>query len=159
MVNDWLKTGLGFGVTSGIITTLGLMVGLNSGTHSKMVVFGGVLTIATADALSDSMGIHISEESKGNVDQRHVWLSTLSTLFSKFIISLTFIIPLFLFPLNTAIAVSLFWGMSLLALFSYLIAREMGVHPGGVILEHLGIALVVVALTNYVGEWISTVFT
>ncbi|HID20408.1 MAG TPA: hypothetical protein EYP28_05685, partial [Methanophagales archaeon] len=58
-----LKIGFSFGLTSAIITTLGLMVGLHSGTHSKLVVIGGVLTIAIADAFSDALGIHISEES------------------------------------------------------------------------------------------------
>jgi hypothetical protein len=54
------KIGLSFGLTSGLITTLGLMIGLNSGTNSKLVVIGGILTIAVADSLSDSLGIHIS---------------------------------------------------------------------------------------------------
>ena len=44
------KTGLSFGLTSGVITTLGLMVGLHSGTHSRTVVIDGILTIAIADA-------------------------------------------------------------------------------------------------------------
>jgi len=57
-----LKVGFSFGLTSGIVTTLGLMVGLHSSTHSKLVVIGGILTIAIADALSDAMGIHIAEE-------------------------------------------------------------------------------------------------
>jgi len=35
-----LKTGFSFGLTSGIITTLGLMVGLHSGTHSRLAVMG-----------------------------------------------------------------------------------------------------------------------
>jgi len=35
-----LKTGLSFGLTSGTITTLGLMVGLHSGTGSKLVIIG-----------------------------------------------------------------------------------------------------------------------
>jgi len=48
-----LKTGLSFGLTSGIITTLGLMVGLNSSTHSDLVVIGGILTIAIADGFLD----------------------------------------------------------------------------------------------------------
>ena len=30
-----VRTGLSFGLTSGVITTLGLMVGLHAGTHSK----------------------------------------------------------------------------------------------------------------------------
>ena len=53
MIKKSLKIGLSFGLTSGVITTLGLLVGLNSSTHSKMVVLGGILVIAIADALSD----------------------------------------------------------------------------------------------------------
>ena len=63
-MKDSLRTGISFGLTSGIITTLGLMVGLHSGTHSRVIVIGGILTIAIADAFSDALGIHISEESK-----------------------------------------------------------------------------------------------
>ena len=59
-----LRVGFSFGITSGIITTLGLMVGLNSSTRSGLVVIGGILTIAIADAFSDALGIHISEESE-----------------------------------------------------------------------------------------------
>ncbi len=55
-----LKIGFSFGLASGIITTLGLIVGLHSGTHSKKVVIGGILTIAIADAFSDALGIHLS---------------------------------------------------------------------------------------------------
>lgn len=58
-----IEVGLSFGLTSAIITTLGLMVGLNAGTHSVSVVIGGVLTIAIADSLSGALGIHVSEES------------------------------------------------------------------------------------------------
>jgi hypothetical protein len=59
-----MKVGFSFGLTSGIITTLGLMVGLSSGTHLKLAVIGGILTIAIADSFSDAMGIHVSEESE-----------------------------------------------------------------------------------------------
>ena len=31
-----ISVGLGFGLTSGTITTLGLMIGLHTGTHSKV---------------------------------------------------------------------------------------------------------------------------
>jgi len=50
-----LRSGISFGLTSGVITTLGLMVGLQSGTQSRLAVVGGVLTIAIADALSDAL--------------------------------------------------------------------------------------------------------
>jgi len=65
-----LKAGFSFGLTSGIITTLGLMVGLHSGTHSKIIVLGGILMIAIADAISDSLGMHISTEAGKRKTQR-----------------------------------------------------------------------------------------
>lgn len=37
-----------------------LMAGLHSGTHSRAIVIGGILTIAIADAMSDALGIHVS---------------------------------------------------------------------------------------------------
>jgi len=70
-----LKVGFSFGLTSGIITTLGLMVGLHSGAHSKLVLIGGVLTIAIADAFSDALGIHMSEESENRHTTRETWES------------------------------------------------------------------------------------
>jgi vacuolar iron transporter family protein len=61
-MKDSLRTGISFGVISGVITTLGLMVGLHSGTGSKLVVLGGIFTIAIADAFSDALGIHVSSD-------------------------------------------------------------------------------------------------
>ncbi|MBW1641510.1 MAG: VIT1/CCC1 transporter family protein, partial [Deltaproteobacteria bacterium] len=68
-----LRKGISFGLTSGTITTLGLMVGLHSGTHSRMVVIGGILTIAVADAFSDALGIHISAESENECSPKEIW--------------------------------------------------------------------------------------
>ncbi len=156
MLNHSIKTGLSFGLTSGIITTLGLMVGLNSGTHSKMVVLGGILTIAIADALSDGMGIHVSEESENKHTRKEIWEATFSTFFSKLIFALTFTIPIFLTNLQTAIVISVIWGLSVLILISYRLAREQKTKPAGVIFEHLVIALVVIIITNLIGNWISS---
>jgi hypothetical protein len=64
MVRHSLRTGLSFGLTSGIITTLGLMVGLHAFSGSKLVVVGGILTIAIADACSDALDIHLAEEAE-----------------------------------------------------------------------------------------------
>ena len=85
-----IRKGIGFGLTSGIITTLGLIVGLNSGTRSKLVILGGIIIIAVADAFSDSLGIHISEESERKRKQKQIWESTLATFISKLIVALTY---------------------------------------------------------------------
>jgi hypothetical protein len=52
-----VRKGVSFGLTSGVITTLGLIVGLHSGTHSKIAVISGIPTIAIADAMSDALGM------------------------------------------------------------------------------------------------------
>jgi len=85
-----LKIGFSFGLTSGVITTLGLMVGLHAGTHSMPAVLGGILTIAVADAMSDALGIHVAEESKNNGKAGEIWESTLATFAAKFVIAGTF---------------------------------------------------------------------
>jgi VIT1/CCC1 family predicted Fe2+/Mn2+ transporter len=159
MMDHSIKTGLSFGLTSAIITTLGLMVGLNSGTHLRLAVIGGVLTIAIADAFSDALGIHVSEEAENKHTAREIWESTIATFLAKFIFASTFVVPLLLFDdLSTAIIVNVVWGMSLLCIFSFYIAKNQGIKPFGVIMEHLVIALAVIVITYYVGGWIGSTF-
>lgn len=158
MLKDSIKTGISFGLTSAIITTLGLMVGLDSSTHSKAVVLGGILMIAVADALSDSLGIHISEESKEGDDKR-IWEATATTFATKFLFALTFAVPVLLFELSLAMMVSVAWGLLALAVLSYFIARQNKENPLFVIGEHIGIALVVIAGTYLIGSWIGPNFS
>ena len=158
MVKHSFKVGFSFGVTSGIITTLGLMVGLHSGTHSKLVVIGGILIIAIADAFSDAFGIHISEESENKHASKEIWESTIYTFFSKFLFALIFIIPVLLLELSTAIVVSVILGLLILSILSLKIAREQRKKPWKVLLEHLIIALVVIIITHFAGDWIYSTF-
>lgn len=155
-MKDSLRTGVTFGLTSAVITTLGLMVGLHAGTHSKMVVLGGVLTIAIADAFSDALGIHISEESENVHTTKQIWVATVATFLAKFLFAMTFVVPVLLFSLSTAIGVSLIWGLSVLTVLSYIIAKSQSEPPWKIVGEHLVIALVVIAITYWVGHWIET---
>ena len=158
-----LQVGFSFGLTSGIITTLGLMIGLYSSTvsspNAKLVVIGGILTIAIADSLSDSLGIHISEEAENKHTNREVWESTLSTFFCKFIVASSFIIPVIVFELETAIIISVIWGFALLSIFSYKVAKACCKKIWHVVLEHLIIGAIVVVVAYYVGHYISIVFS
>lgn len=153
-----LKIGFSFGLTSGVITTLGLMVGLHAGTHSKSVVLGGLLTIAVADAMSDALGIHIAEESKNHGNTNEIWESTLATFAAKFVFAATFAVPVLFMPLDLAVVASLVWGLSLLAVLSYALARAQRVPPWKVIGEHVVIGLCVVAITHYLGDWVRVTF-
>jgi len=151
-----IRKGFSFGLTSGIITTLGLIVGLNSSTGSDIAVIGGILIIAIADSMSDSLGIHISEESERVHSTLEIWESTIATFFSKFIFALSFIVPILLFPLQMAIIISIVWGFLLLSIFSYQIAKIQQNDPLKVIGEHVIIGVIVILITNYVGIWVST---
>ncbi len=159
MVKESFKTGLSFGLTSGIITTLGLIVGLSSGSSSRAVVIGGILTIAIADAFSDALGIHISEESEGKHSEREIWESTITTWLAKFFFASLFIIPVVLLRLPSAVIVSVIAGLLILSIISYIIARYENASPLKVIREHVIIAAIVVVVTYYVGAWISNMFS
>ena len=154
-----IKTGLIFGATSGIITTLGLMVGLHSGTHSKLVVIGGIITIAIADAFSDALGIHVSEEAENKHTAREIWESTISTFFCKFIFAFMFIVPVYFLELSTAIVVSVAWGLLLVGILSYRLAIGQNEKPWKIVSEHLVIAIIVITITHFVGDWASSTFS
>ena len=134
------------------------MVGLNSGTGLKLAVIGGVATIAIADAFSDALGIHMSEEAEHKHSTREIWEATISTFIFKFLFTITFIVPLLLFKLSTATIVSIVWGLSLLSFFSFLMAKKQKMNPWKAVSEHLAIALVVITLTHYTGNWIARLF-
>jgi len=152
--NDSRVKGFSFGLTSGVITTLGLMVGLHSSTHSSIVVISGILIIAITDALSDAMGMHMSEESEGKHTHKEIWESTIMTFISKFIFALTFIIPMLLFSLGTAIMVSIAWGLLLITWSSIRMAMQEKKKPYKAVLEHIAITVVVIVITHYVGDLI-----
>jgi len=102
-----IKVGVSFGLTSGVITTLGLIVGLHSSTLSKTAVIGGILIIAIADAFSDALGIHISEETEDKHTTSQIWQATTSTFLSKFFFSSTFILPFLFFNLSIGMFLSI----------------------------------------------------
>jgi len=153
-----IKTGISFGLTSGIITTIGLMVGLNAGTGLKLVVIGGILTVAIADAFSDALGIHMAEESSKRNGHRYIWEATIATFLTKLIVAGSFIIPFLIWELSGAILAGLIWGAFLLIVFNFVLAKKRGENPFMVVGEHVLIAVIVVVIANFVGRWVGIWF-
>lgn len=156
--NDGARTGLFFGATSGVITTLGLITGLNAGTQSMAAVLGGILVIAVADAMSDALGIHLAEESDPNTDAKHVWAATIWTFMTKFVFALSFAVPIALLPLGPAVMASIIWGMLVITVLSYFLAKAQDERPLPIIFEHLVIAVLVVVLSHLIGDWVGNTF-
>lgn len=153
-----LKVGMGFGLSSATITTLGVIVGMYSSTNSLLVVTGGILTIAVADSFSDALGIHIAKESEGNFSTSEVWQATISTFFFKFIFASSFLLPVIFLPIKSAVIAALIWGMCILIGISYVIARDTKQKARSVVSEHLSIAVVVMIITYYLGQLIAKIF-
>lgn len=154
-----IRRGFSFGLTSGIITTLGLIIGLFLSTSSRLAVIGGILIIAIADAFSDSLGMHISVESENLYTEKQIWQSTVLTFFSKLIFALTFIIPILLLELRTAVYTSIAWGFFALIILNYQIAKREHINPLKVITEHLVIAVIIIIISALLGNWIPKFFS
>ncbi|HDQ88679.1 MAG TPA: hypothetical protein ENN92_00830, partial [candidate division WWE3 bacterium] len=150
--------GLGFGLTSGIITTLGTIIGLNAATQSKTAVIGGILTVALADAFSDALAIHITEESTGNHDSSYLWKATFSTFFFKMVFALSFVLPFLVLEYGLAILVCLVWATLVIGIFSFITAKKREESAIKAVLEHLIVGGLVVGATQIVGSVISEVF-
>lgn len=152
------RTGIFFGATSGVITTLGLIVGLNAGTESLVAVIGGILIIAVADAMSDALGIHLALESDSTTSNQEVWTATFTTFLAKFATAVTFAIPFLLIELDAAILVSVGWGYLIIAVLSYRLATAQGQKPAAVIAEHVAIATFVIIASHAIGVAIRSTF-
>jgi len=67
---------------------------------------------------------------------------------------MTFVVPVILFTLSTAIVISLIWGLSILSILSCIIAKSQSEPPWKIVGEHLMIAIVVIGITHWVGDWL-----
>jgi VIT1/CCC1 family predicted Fe2+/Mn2+ transporter len=151
-------TRFSFGATSAIITCLAFIIGLAKSSNPKLAIIGSLLVIAIADNISDSLGIHIYQESDLKKSEV-VRTATFFNFLTRFFVIFIFILFVFFLPLLYATILSIIWGISLLMVLSYYIAREQKVSPYKAIFEHVAIAVVVIIISNYLSEWILHIFS
>ena len=145
-----------FGISSAVMTTLGLMIGLNSATSSRVAVIGGIVGIAVADSCSDSMGMYASKKSERGASSAALG-SALSTFFGKFFFTLTFIIPYIFLPLDAAIYVCIAWGILLLSFVNVQIAFVQEDPVLRTVLANIGIATFVMLASYLAGLGVAAV--
>jgi len=114
-----------------------------------------MVVLAIADAFSDAIGIHISEEAEGEHATREIWEATLFTFSSKFVFSLTFV-PLIIFieEISTAILASVVWGLFLIVIISFYTAKLQNKNVHRTIAEHLLVTILVIFIAHYLGDLI-----
>jgi VIT1/CCC1 family predicted Fe2+/Mn2+ transporter len=151
-------TKFSFGATSAIVTSLAFIVGLSRNVNPKLTIIGSLLVIAVADNISDSLGIHIYQESDLK-KPKIVTVSTFSNFLTRFLVMLVFILLVAFLPIEYSVIFSIAWGISLLAVLSYLIAKEQKVNPYLAILQHVAIAILVIVVSSFLSGWITSIFT
>lgn len=150
-------TKVSFGATSAVITSLAFIIGLSGTVNPKMTIIGSLAVFAIADNISDSLGIHIFQESDLK-KSKVVRTSTFSNFFTRVSVTVVFILLVALFPIVYSIIFSIIWGFFLLTVLSYYIAKEQKANPYLAILQHVAIALVVIILSLLFREWIMNIF-
>ena len=146
-------TKLSYGGTAAIVTSMGLLSGLSAATGAKATVTASLLVIAVADNLSDSLAIHIYQESE-RLESRQALSSTVANFFVRLLVASSFVVLVVLAPMPLIVPVGLTWGMLLLATLTYFVARNRGVPPLLEVAKHVTMAVVVIAVSRVIGAWI-----
>ncbi len=142
-----------FGGTSAIVTSMGLIIGLESVTAVTATIVSGLLIVAVADNISDSLSIHMYQEAE-RLDERAALRATLTNFLARLLVALSFAIIVVVLPQFYAGIVALVWGFLLLVGLSYVLARAQGISPLPEVGKHLGIAILVIATSRLIGSWI-----
>jgi VIT1/CCC1 family predicted Fe2+/Mn2+ transporter len=144
---------LSFGGPGAIVTSMALIVGLDISTAAKTTVVTSLLIIGIADNLTDSLSVHIYQESE-RMAERQALRTTVGNFLTRLTVALSFIFLFLLFPTSIAIYICVAWGFILLSALSCLIARVRHASAISEVWKHSAVALVVIALSKAIGAWL-----
>ena len=142
-----------YGATSAVVTGMALVTGLDAAKSTRLTIIAGLLIFALADNLSDSLSIHIYQESE-RLDGRAAFRATLANFATRLGLSLSFVLIVALAPTTIAVIVAIVWGNSILCGMTALLARERGAPVATEIAKHLALAAAVIAASKGIGAWL-----
>ncbi len=147
---------ISYGGTAAVVTSMALVNGLVAADTTKPVIASALLIAALADNLSDSLSIHIYQESE-QLNKKDTFAGTLTNFLARFLCGVSFVLLVWIFPLPHVAIAALVWGAALLATLTYLVAREREVQPIPEVVKHLLIAAIVITVSMVIGHWIRAV--
>ncbi len=133
---------------------MALIAGLGAANVGRAAAVSALLVAAVADNLADSLSVHIYQESE-RLERREAFFGTLTNFAARFVICLTFVLIVVLLKKHYA-AVGIAWGMALLAVLTYTLARFRKISPAAEVAKHLAVAWVIIIVGRGVGHWITT---
>lgn len=145
---------ISFGGTAAIVTSMGLILGLEAAATGRGTLVGALLIVALADNLSDSLSVHVYQESE-NLDSREAFRSTLMNFAARLLVALSFVLLVIVAPAGLLVALAIAWGFVLLTALTWHIARARKVPVGREIGKHMAVAAIVLAASRALGMLIS----
>ena len=113
-----------FGLISGSITTLGIMVGLYN--QTKFIIISAILSVALSDSFSDGLGMYFSQRTDKSQDEA-IQIGLRTSLY-KMLITLSYIIPFLILPVIPGILVNVCWALTLIGYASYRIQEKIWIN-------------------------------
>jgi VIT1/CCC1 family predicted Fe2+/Mn2+ transporter len=143
-----------YGSTAATATSVGLVVGFDAASVSRAAIVSGLLIIALADNISDSLSIHMYQESE-NLETRAAFRTTVANFAARLAVASSFIAIVLVVPMSIVPAASVIWAALLLGSLTHIIARIRHVSPLREMLKHVVVAFAVVAVSRILGGWIA----
>lgn len=133
---------------------MALITGLDAANARKASIMGALLIAAVADNLTDSLSVHVYQESE-RLEEKEAFIGTLTNFATRFAVCLSFVLIVALFRGHAAAAGGIVWGMSLLTVLTYILARHREVSAMAELGKHLAVALVIIFVSGSIGHWIT----
>lgn len=134
---------------------MALIAGLEAANAGRAGVVSALLIAAVADNLTDSLSVHMYQESE-RFEQKDAFVGTLTNFATRFVVCLSFVLIVVMLPKHLAVVWGIVWGMSLLAILTSILARHRRVRTVSELVKHLGVAALVIMVSRSVGQWIDT---
>jgi VIT1/CCC1 family predicted Fe2+/Mn2+ transporter len=147
-----------FGATAAISTSLAIIAGLDAFSNAKMGIIGALLVIGLADNISDSLGIHIYQESQCTSPKSDSAIHTVTNFMTRLVLTMVFIGIVYFVPIGYAAVVAGVFGLATLSALSYFIALHQKVNPYKAIFQHVSITVIILFVSHFAGVAIKTLF-
>lgn len=150
MIKDHGRQGLSFGVMDGIITVLGVIMGLFS-TADKKIIILGALAVGVADAFANAAGIHVSQETKKDHSHETVIKETIYCFIATVVVMLSLIWPYLFFAIGTSTIIVFIVSAAWLVSLGNFVAKTSGRSRKRLIAEYILIGVTISAVTYLIG--------
>lgn len=143
-----------FGGTAAIVTSMALIAGLEAADAGRAGVISGLLIAAVADNLSDSLSVHMYQESE-RLEQKDAFIGTVANFATRFVVCVSFVVIVVFLPKHLATVWGVAWGLLLLTTLTCILARYRKVNAVSEVIKHVGVAVAIIIVSQRVGHWIA----